>query len=99
MSDAERYAEGLTAIEAKAHPDSQYEFSVNPGRRYDKIVQRSTRWGNPSVHAFVEKDTGWVYKAATWAQPAKGARFATVDDALLAAQADPTAFAGGYLYR
>jgi hypothetical protein len=31
--------------------------------------------GSRSVHAFVDKQTGQVYKSASWKAPAKGVRF------------------------
>lgn len=63
-------------------------FSVEPGIKYDRIVQ-----GN-SVHAFVRKEDGAVFKAAGWALPAKGVRFTNILDAV--EKADRF---GGYLYR
>jgi hypothetical protein len=49
--------------------------------------------GSQSVHCFVEKDTGHVYKAEGWNRPAKGVRYLTWKDALAAAD-----LYGGYLY-
>jgi hypothetical protein len=52
----------------------KYTYEVAPGRKFDKIVQ--TRVGSYSnsvtaVHAFVERATGALIKAASWAQPQK----------------------------
>ena len=54
--------------------------------------------GAKSVHAFVEKKFGNVYKAASWKAPAKHIRFNLLDDNSREecfARAD---WAGGYLY-
>jgi hypothetical protein len=44
------------------------QLEVKEGKKYLKIV-----YGG-SVHAFVDKITGDIYKAATWAAPAKHVR-------------------------
>ena len=77
-------------------------FLVTPGKKYYKIVMYGTYKGcveSPagSVHAFVDKKTGSVYKPAGWAQPAKGARYnLTSDMETLKVKAN---WHGGYLYR
>ena len=38
-------------------------IKVNKGRRFDKIVRGT------SVYCFVEKDTGYIFKAASWRAP------------------------------
>lgn len=77
-------------------------FLVTPGRKYFKILMYDTMNGRieshgGSVHAFVDKKTGSVYKPAGWAQPAKGARYnLTSDMETLKVKAN---WHGGYLYR
>lgn len=68
---------------------------VETGRKYFKVV---TDYGNQrSVHSFVEKATGDLYKAASWNAPAKDARFNLLRDMEKIKQvADPY---GGYLYK
>ena len=51
---------------------SDYDFYPETGRKYHKIVMNAA--GSRSVHAFVDKKTGSVYKAASWRGPAKGER-------------------------
>ena len=51
-----------------------YKFEIETGRKYHKIVQID-RGGSRSVHAFVDKKTGELYKAASFKAPAKGVRF------------------------
>lgn len=50
-----------------------YEFYPETGRKYHKIIMVAN--GSRSVHAFVDKKTGEVYKSASWKAPAKGVRF------------------------
>jgi hypothetical protein len=49
-----------------------YEFYPETGRKYHKIIMNTN--GSHSCHAFVDKKTGEVYKAASWRGPAKGQR-------------------------
>ena len=51
-----------------------YQFVIESGRKYLKIVM-ITEDGARSVHAFVDKKTGEVYKSASWKSPAKGVRY------------------------
>jgi hypothetical protein len=51
---------------------SEYNFVIETGRKYHKIVMVNNQ---RSSHAFVDKKTGGVYKAASWKAPAKGVRF------------------------
>lgn len=69
-------------------------YGVVGGNKFDKITVQNAESGKAeSVHAFIEKETGHVYKAAGWAQPAKGVRYTSV---LVAAEkADRH---GSYLY-
>jgi hypothetical protein len=54
--------------------DSGYKFYIESGRKYHKVIME-TGGGNRSVHAFVNRKTGEVYKAASWKAPAKHVRF------------------------
>ena len=73
-----------------------YEFYPETGRKYHKIIMVAN--GSRSVHAFVDKKTGEVYKSASWKSPAKGVRYdlrLISDRQWLLENAD---WAGGYLY-
>ena len=48
-----------------------YDFVIESGRKYHKVVMVSNQ---RSVHAFVDKKTGELYKAASWRGPAKDVR-------------------------
>jgi hypothetical protein len=73
-----------------------YEFYPETGRKYHKIIMNAN--GSRSVHAFVDKKTGEVYKSASWKTPAKGVRYdlrIIEQREWLLENAD---WAGGYLY-
>ena len=87
-----------------------YKFVVKTGKRYYKIVQqefetweKSKYYGqyrDGSVHAFVDKKTGQVYKPASWAAPAKHVRFdlRIIKEREFLFNSNNTGWAGGYLY-
>jgi hypothetical protein len=71
-----------------------YDFVIEPGNKYLKIVMVSN---GRSVHAFVDKSNGDLYKAASWRAPAKGVRFNVLLD--MKTLEDVADWAGSYLYR
>jgi hypothetical protein len=76
-----------------------YNYIIESGRKYHKIimVDDSVR-NNRSVHAFVDKKTGEIYKSASWKSPAKGVRYdlrLIEDREWLLENAD---WSGSYLY-
>ena len=79
-----------------------YNFVIETGRKYHKIIMEVPNHNRPasrSVHAFVDKKTGEVYKAASFKAPAKGVRFNLLiieQREWLLENAD---WAGGYLYQ
>lgn len=77
----------------------EYKFYIQEGgRKYHKIVMEYEN-GQRSVHAFVDKKTGEVYKPASFKAPAKDARYNLLlikDREYLLENAD---WAGGYLYK
>jgi hypothetical protein len=54
-------------------PDG-YDYIIESGNKYHKIVMIDCG-GSRSVHAFVDKKSGEVYKSASWKSPAKGVRY------------------------
>lgn len=76
---------------------SDIDYTIETGKKYHKIVMLSS--GNSrSVHAFVDKQTGELYKSASWKSPAKGVRYdlrLIKDREWLFENAD---WSGGYLY-
>jgi hypothetical protein len=82
--------------------ECDYEFIVESGRKYHKIIMvidnGPDRSPSRSVHAFVSRKTGELYKSASWRAPAKGVRY----DLRIIEQREQVLancdWAGGYLY-
>ena len=86
------------------------KFKVYTGKRYYKIVQQEFetweksrnygKYADGSVHAFVDKKTGQVYKPASWQAPAKHVRFdlRIIREREFLFNSNNTDWAGGYLY-
>ena len=75
-----------------------YKFIIETGRKYHKIIM-VTDSGSRSVHAFVDKKTGELYKSASFKTPAKGVRFdlrIIKDREFVLENCD---WSGGYLYQ
>ena len=82
-------------------------FKVNTGKKYYKIVQMNfdtfqnrNEYREGSVHAFVDKQTGQVYKPASWQAPAKHVRYdlRIIKEREFLFNSNNTGWAGGYLY-
>ena len=101
------YCESLMENYRLKYPDSSSDkkYEIQTGRKYHKIVMsdlqtNGERWSQ-GVHAFVDKNTGEVYKPASWKSPhTKYVRF----DMRIINQREKlhnprfTDWAGGYLY-
>ena len=82
----------------QSHPNSDpYTFSVESGRKYHKIVME-TESQSRSVHAFVDKKTGEVYKPASFKAPAKIVRYNLLSIKSREECFERADWAGGYLY-
>jgi len=75
-----------------------HEFYIEEGRKYLKLIHQSGVGGSRSVHAFVNKKTGEVYKPATWQAPAKHVRYNLLDEKSREECYQRADWAGGYLY-
>ena len=82
-------------------------FVIKNGRKYYKIMQREfdtfqdrNEWREGSVHAFVDKNTGEVYKPASYNAPAKHVRYdlRVINDRVKLHDPRYTGWSGGYLY-
>ena len=82
-------------------------FKIKTGKKYYKIVQMNfdtfqnrNEYREGSVHAFVDKQTGQVYKPASWQAPAKHVRFdlRIMKEREFLFNSNNTGWAGGYLY-
>jgi len=84
------------------------KFRMESGRKYWKIIQQDydtfqdrNEYRDGSVHAFVNKKTGEVYKPASWKSPhTKYVRFdlRIINDRAKLHDPNFTGWAGGYLY-
>ena len=81
------------------------KFRYYEGKKYLKVVreeydERYDRWRDTTVHAFINTETGEVYKPASWKAPAKHVRFDLSNDLDRQKLHDPNfvGWAGGYLY-
>ena len=75
------------------YTSDRYKFEIQTGRKYHKIVSKGS-----GVHAFVNKETGEVFKPASYKAPAKHVRYdlrRIQQRRECFANAD---WAGGYLY-
>ncbi len=70
-------------------------FDVVEGRKYWKIMMINNQ---ESVHAFIDKKTGDVFKPASWRGPAKIVRYNLIDEVSYATCIANCDWAGGYLY-
>jgi len=73
------------------------DYQVETGKKYHKVIFVDGG-GSRSVHAFVDKNSGEVYKSQSWKSPAKGVRYdlrLIKDREYLLENAD---WSGSYLY-
>ena len=68
-------------IDKLKNGESDYSYEIEKGRKYLKVIMviangRNRLGSSRSVHAFIDKNTGEVYMAASWKSPARnGVRF------------------------
>ena len=82
-------------------------FRVQTGKKYHKIIQQDfdtfqdrNEYRDGSVHAFINKKTGEVFKPASWRSPAKHVRYdlRIIKEREFVLNPDNCGWAGGYLY-
>ena len=76
---------------------SPIDYQVETGKKYHKVVMIDGG-GSRSVHCFIDKQTGQIYKSASLKAPAIGVRYdlrLIADREYLLENAD---WSGGYLY-
>ena len=96
IDDADTHEYHQKQIDKLKQGTGDYDFYPETGRKYHKSIMNAA--GSRSVHAFVDKKTGEVYKSASWKAPAKGVRYdlrLIKDREYLLENAD---WSGGYLY-
>ena len=99
------YQDQLNAIEDGTA--NLYKFDYKIGKKYIKVFnlqydtfQNRNEYREGSVHAFVNKETGQVYKPASWRAPAKHVRYdmRIIKEREFLFNSNNTGWAGGYLY-
>jgi len=96
-SDSVQTQYHLRKIEELKSGKCDIDYTIETGKKYHKIIMIDGGGGR-SVHAFVDKQTGQLYKSASWKAPAKGVRYdlrLIADREYLLENAD---WSGGYLY-
>jgi hypothetical protein len=79
------------------------KFDIVESRKYLRIEHTTSTNHDGSVtqrsiHAFVDKNTGEVYKSASWKSPAKGVRYNLLDKKSREECYRRADWAGSYLY-
>ena len=99
------YAQERLEVIKGRNPRDLYTWKVYKGRKYNKIVQREFderegKFRDGSVHVFIDKYTGEVYKPAGWANPAKHVRYdmRIIKERESLHNPDKIDWAGGHLY-
>ena len=103
-SDLSDYAkEQLDAIDNGTFKGKKFMFTE--GKKYLKVMMcdynnLTGKYDGRGVHCFIDKNTGEVYKAASWKAPAKGVRFdmRIIRERELMHNSNFCGWSGGYLY-
>jgi hypothetical protein len=94
----EKYTDQIQAVINKAaepFPDHAGKVAVTWGTKFYKVIVEGKY--QRSVHSFVDRKTGQLYKPAGWAAPSKTTNYNIVDDMkYLVKDVDPY---GAYLYK
>ena len=104
------YEERLAEIENGTYKDL-YKFVFKTGKKFHKVYfleykekcdyyNRPAGYSAGSVHCFIDKQTGEVYKPASWKAPAKHVRFdlRLIQDREFLFNPNNIDWAGGHLY-
>ena len=104
------YEERLAEIENGTYKDL-YKFVFKTGKKFHKVYfleykEKCDYYNRPagyragSVHCFIDKQTGEVYKPASWKAPAKHVRFdlRLIQDREFLFNPNNIDWAGGHLY-
>jgi hypothetical protein len=83
--------------------DGAITYEIVRGTKYYKVIQRNVTRNalgsyEGSVHAFIHRQSGAVYKPATWKAPAKHVRYNLLDDVSYETCLQKADWAGQYLY-
>ena len=101
QADIRKYTDVLVEalmVDFKRGSDLDYSYTIEEARKFLKIWMH-TESGSRSIHAFIDKKTGDVYKPASTKGPAKGVRFNLLDEESREEMLSRASWAGSYLYR
>ena len=89
----------LMLCDALTHngPSDRYFYSLESGRKYHKIFMHIGD-RRDSIHAFIDKQTGSVYKPASVKAPAKGQRYNVLSIESREQMFEKATWHGSYLY-
>ena len=92
--------DALQQSHQRQYPNSgrNYSYALISGRKYHKVMQ-CVDGQTESVHAFIDKKNGSVFKPASVKAPAKGVRFNLLIIQEREFMLENCDGAGGYLYR
>lgn len=91
----QRLCDALLENYRSRYDKTTVKYVVVKGKKYYKINMMDP---GASVHAFISRETGAVYKPASWKAPAKHARYNLMDDISFATCLQKADWAGSYLY-
>ena len=77
-------------VTTESHPDALVKVNVG--------VLVELLYVTPSIHAFIDRQSGSVYKPASWKAPAKHVRYNLLDDVSYETCLHNADWAGSYLY-
>ena len=91
--------DALQQSHQRQYPNSgrNYSYALISGRKYHKVMQ-CVDGQTESVHAFIDKKTGSVFKPASFKAPAKGARYNMLNVKSRQEMFERADWAGSYLY-
>ena len=98
VGDADTQEYHARKIEELKSGKIDIDYVIETGKKYHKVIMVNGGGGR-SVHCFVDKKTGGVFKSASWRSPAKGERYNLLlikDREWLFENAD---WSSGYLYK
>ena len=88
-----------TCIEKLSMGEDVDEYIYEKGRKYAKVIHITQPSGQRSAHAFVDLNTGDVFKSASWKSPAKGIRYNLLEDSSREEMYRRADWSGQYLYK
>ena len=87
----------IACIQNLRNGECPIDYVIETGKKYHKVIFVDGG-GSRSVHCFIDKQTGQMYKSASWKAPAKGVRYdlrVITDREYVLENCD---WSGGYLY-